>query len=99
MKEINTINDAKKFNYLSLYNNEDDEVNYLEQIKIESIDMQRGIVKIKYNLFEKYYYDMISKLTGVDIELVLNGEYRGLYLATEMIMVMVWLRQIFKKLL
>ena len=68
LKEINTINDAKKFNYLSLYNNEDDEVNYLEQIKIESIDMQRGIVKIKYNLFEKYYYDMISKLTGVDIE-------------------------------
>ena len=66
--EINNINDAKKINLKSLYNNDENTDNYLEQIVLDGIDMQQGIVRIKYDIYEKYYYDMLSKLTGVNIE-------------------------------
>lgn len=67
MKEINTINDAKKMDFNSLVEEENDENSCIEKVKLDYIDMQRGIVKIKYNIFEKFYYDMLSKLTGVSI--------------------------------
>lgn len=68
INEINNINDANNMDFSDIFNNENDEEKYLEKVKIESIDMQRGVVRIKYSIFEKFYYEMLSKITGVDIE-------------------------------
>lgn len=71
LKSINTINDAKRYDFFckadSSDENIDDKDNCIEEIKLESIDMQKGFVNIGFKIFENLYYDMISDLTGVDI--------------------------------
>ena len=44
---------------------------YIEKIRISQIVMDTGIVKIQMDLKEKYYYEVLSELTGTKIQ----GEY------------------------
>ena len=44
---------------------------YIEKIRISQIEMDTGIVKIQMDLKEKYYYEVLSELTGTKIQ----GEY------------------------
>ena len=44
---------------------------YIEEMKIEQIEMDTGCVNIRIQVAEKFYYEMISELTGTKIE----GQY------------------------
>lgn len=44
---------------------------YIENIRVTQIGMDSGIVKIQMELKEQYYYQILSELTGIQI----NGEY------------------------
>lgn len=63
--EINTINEAQKYDFNDIIDEEVQE--YIDKVKLDYIDMQKGVVKVKFNIFEKLYYDMLSKMTGVSI--------------------------------
>lgn len=41
---------------------------YIEDAVIEQIEMDTGAVPIRISLFERYYYEILSELTGVGIE-------------------------------
>lgn len=47
------------------------ESDYIEDIKLEQIEMDTGCVKIRIQVPERYYYEMLSDMTGMDIA----GEY------------------------
>lgn len=64
MEQVTTLKDMKKEFDLS-------ESQYIENWKIESIEPDSGCVKIQINVAEKYYYEMLSQLTGVNI----SGQY------------------------
>ena len=40
---------------------------YIEEMKIDDIEMDTGCVKIRMQIAEKYYYEMLSEMTGVPI--------------------------------
>lgn len=44
---------------------------YIEDIKIDQIEMDTGCVNIRIQIAEKFYYEMLSELTGTKIE----GQY------------------------
>lgn len=44
---------------------------YIEKASVEKIEMDTGKVKIKIDLADQYYYEVLSELTGTDIK----GEY------------------------
>jgi stage IV sporulation protein A len=44
---------------------------YVKETNLMNLDLSTGIVKIRIDMKEKYYYEMMSQMTGVDIE----GEY------------------------
>ena len=44
---------------------------YIEDMKIDHIGMDDGCVKVRIQVAEKYYYQMLSNLTGMNIE----GQY------------------------
>ncbi len=43
------------------------ESSYIEQMKIEAIEMDTGCVKIRIQIGDKFYYEMLSDMTGMDI--------------------------------
>ena len=45
--------------------------NYIEKIQIEKIEMDSGKVKIRVQFDERFYYEVLSELTGTSI----HGEY------------------------
>lgn len=47
------------------------ESDYIEEMKIDEIEMDTGCVKIRIRIAEDYYYEMLSDLTGAEI----TGEY------------------------
>ncbi|MBU3839687.1 MAG: stage IV sporulation protein A [Candidatus Ruminococcus intestinipullorum] len=44
---------------------------YIEKVTIDKIEMDTGKVQIKIEFFERYYYEVLSELTGTQI----SGEY------------------------
>ena len=44
---------------------------YIEEVKIDEIQMDTGKVKIRMELAETFYYELLSELTGTKI----GGEY------------------------
>lgn len=44
---------------------------YIEEISMNKVNLAEGDININIKLFDKYYYDMLSKLFGTDI----NNEY------------------------
>lgn len=44
---------------------------YIDEIKVDQIEMDTGCVNIRVQIEEKYYYEMLSELTGTKIE----GQY------------------------
>lgn len=57
-----------------------EDADYIEDIKVEKIDFATGVVKIKIEIGERYYYENISELTGVSIQ----GEYQLISLIKEL---------------
>ena len=47
------------------------ESDYIEEIKLEQIEMDTGCVRIRVQIPGRYYYEMLSDMTGMDI----CGEY------------------------
>lgn len=40
---------------------------YMDECKLDSVEMDTGCVKIRMHVPEQYYYEMLSDMTGVDI--------------------------------
>lgn len=40
---------------------------YIDDMKVEHIEMDTGCVKVRINIAEKFYYEMLSELTGTSI--------------------------------
>lgn len=57
-----------------------EDAEYIEEIKVDKIDLSVGLVKLKIEMEEKYYYQNISELTGVSIQ----GEYQLITLVKEL---------------
>ena len=53
---------------------------YLNRLKIEELNLSNGKVKVTLDVDEKYYYDILSKLTGEAIE----GEYELMTIMREL---------------
>lgn len=53
---------------------------YLSRLKIEELNLSNGKVKVTLDVDEKYYYDILSKLTGEAIE----GEYELMTIMREL---------------
>jgi len=43
------------------------ESEYIEETKLEQVEMDTGIVKIRMSVPERFYYDTLSDMTGMDI--------------------------------
>ena len=56
------------------------ESDYIEEIKLEQIEMDTGCVRIRVQIPERYYYEMLSDMTGVDI----SSEYELIRTMKEM---------------
>ncbi len=53
---------------------------YLEKIKLEQMGLSDGTAEIRMEVAQKYYYENISELTGVEV----HGEYELIQLIREM---------------
>lgn len=53
---------------------------YMEEFKVERIEMDTGRIQIRIPFDEKYYYEMLSDMTGMDI----SGEYELIRTMKEM---------------
>ncbi len=53
---------------------------YIKNTVIENIDMSNGVVKVRIEILEDYYYQVISEMTGVDI----SSEYQLIHTLKEM---------------
>lgn len=56
------------------------ESEYMDEVKIDRIEMDTGCVKIRIHVPEHYYYEMLSDMTGMDI----SGEYELIRTMKEM---------------
>lgn len=56
------------------------ELTYIESVRVEKIEMDTGCVKIEIRVYEKYYYEMLSEMTGTQI----RNEYELLKSMKEM---------------
>ncbi|MEF9915848.1 MAG: stage IV sporulation protein A [Lachnospiraceae bacterium] len=56
------------------------ESEYIEQIKIEDICMHTGCVRVKVDMIEGYYYEILSEMTGTSLQ----GEYELMKLLKQM---------------
>ena len=73
LDDLSIIKDA--YNYESA-----PEEDYISEIKMESMNLQNGNVTLKVILDEKYYYENISELTGVEV----SSEYQLISLLQEL---------------
>jgi stage IV sporulation protein A len=73
IRPIRTIRDA---------NNESLQVGseYIKRLKVDSISMATGCIKVLIEIFDKYYYEIISEMTGAQIE----GEYQLISMLREL---------------
>lgn len=53
---------------------------YVSKMEMKKVDLSTGVIQIQLEINEKYYYDMLSEMTGVDIE----GEYQLIHILKEM---------------
>ncbi len=53
---------------------------YIEGMAVEKVDMDTGIVRVQVQYEEKYYYEVLSELTGTDI----RGEYELITMIREL---------------
>ena len=58
----------------------DEEQEYVSNARLEGVDLSDGTVHIGISVDDRYYYDNISKLTGVDI----GGEYQLIAMIQEL---------------
>ena len=72
MGAISTINDANTYNYRELIESstgvDKDDDTYISDVRLEGINMETGIVNMSFDVYEQYYYKMLSDLTGVEID-------------------------------
>lgn len=61
MSKISTIRNVNK-------NNIEYESEYIKQINIENINLANGCVKIRIDVDDAYYYEMLSEMTGMSIK-------------------------------
>lgn len=73
VKSIKTIKDA---------NNENMQIDseYIKRLKVDAISMATGCIKVLIEIFEKYYYEIISEMTGTQID----GEYQMISMLKEL---------------
>lgn len=71
MEKINTLQDAKGMRKEVLSEQKEYQSQYIESWKIDSVSPDTGCVRVTVNVAEKYYYEMLSNLTGVEI----TGQY------------------------
>ncbi len=57
-----------------------EDTEYISDIHLDKIDLAKGLLKIKMEMDDKYYYENISELTGVPIQ----GEYQLISLVKEL---------------
>lgn len=57
-----------------------EDAEYISDIHLDKIDLAKGLLKIKMEMDDKYYYENISELTGVPIQ----GEYQLISLVKEL---------------
>ncbi len=48
------------------------ETDYIKRMRMDAVDLATGNIKMYLEFHEKYYYEMLSQLAGIDID----GEYR-----------------------
>ena len=60
MKDLSEIKDAAN-------GIEAGESDYINEIKVDSIEMDTGCIKIRIQIADNFYYEMLSEMTGVDI--------------------------------
>lgn len=53
---------------------------YIKRIKIDSVSMSTGCIKVLIEIFDKYYYEIISEMTGTEID----GEYQMIAMLKEL---------------
>ena len=53
---------------------------YVSKMEMKKVDLSTGVIQIQLEINEKYYYNMLSEMTGVDIE----GEYQLIHILKEM---------------
>jgi len=73
MKNITTIRDVSADMITS-------ESEFVKKTKIDKIVLSKGIIQISIEVDEKYYYEMISNMTGV----LVDGEYQLLFTMKEL---------------
>ena len=56
------------------------EGDYIEQVKLEKMDLAAGSVNLRMDVEDKYYYENMSELTGVEI----HGEYQLISMVKEL---------------
>ena len=73
---LNAVTKAKDMKMIKKQENSE----YIADIHLDKIDLARGLLKIKIEMEDKYYYENISELTGVPIQ----GEYQLISLIKEL---------------
>jgi len=73
MKNIVTIRDVSN-------NTLHTDSEFVKRVQIDKIVLSQGIIKVQIEIDDKYYYDMISNMTGVQID----GEYQLLSTVKEL---------------
>jgi stage IV sporulation protein A len=53
---------------------------YIKRLKVDSISMATGCIKVLIEIFDKYYYEIISEMTGTQID----GEYQMISMLKEL---------------
>lgn len=73
LQDITFVKDVRNYEFKP-------EGEYLEKIKLEQMDLSDGTAEIRMEVAQKYYYENISELTGVEV----HGEYELIRLIREM---------------
>ena len=73
---LNSVTKAKDIKLIKKQDNSE----YIADIHLDKMDLAQGLLKIKIEMEEKYYYENISELTGVPIQ----GEYQLISLIKEL---------------
>lgn len=73
---LNSVTKAKDIKNIKKQENSE----YIADIHLDKMDLARGLLKIKMEMEDKYYYENISELTGVPIQ----GEYQLISLIKEL---------------
>lgn len=58
----------------------DTEGDFIENVKMSRVDLATGSVSLRFDVEEKYYYENMSELTGVEI----HGEYQLISMSKEL---------------